>query len=225
MGNHHVGNGNRSAILVADGHLGFGIRPQVGNLARLADAGQLPQQVVTVLNGGRHQLGCLIGSVPEHHALVACTLFLIQSLPFVDTLGNIAGLAVNPVDITERFKGKTDIFMHIADIFNYLAGDGLRIDALPPFAGNFTGVDHQIGTNQRLTPHMAFGVRLETGVQYGVGNLVTYLIRMALRHRLRSKHMVGKQLAHQEVPFYKRWIGCTGDLIINTCAPRSYTIA
>jgi hypothetical protein len=70
---HGVDAGGLAIFVVLDGDLALAVGAEVGELAGLADGGELAGELVGQGDGGRHQLGGLIGGVAEHHALVAGT--------------------------------------------------------------------------------------------------------------------------------------------------------
>ena len=59
------------AVLVLDRDLGLAVRPEVGQLAGLADLGQATRHPVGERDRERHQLRGLAAGEPEHHPLVA----------------------------------------------------------------------------------------------------------------------------------------------------------
>ena len=58
-------------FIIFDRDLAFAIRPEVVEHAVLAHLGQTLGQLMRQRDGQRHQLGCFIARVAEHHALVA----------------------------------------------------------------------------------------------------------------------------------------------------------
>ena len=79
--------------VVADGHLGLAVRPEVRQLAALAHLGEPLRQPVRQPDRHRHQLGRLADGVAEHDALVARALLVVRSA----SLLALAGLE-RPVD-------------------------------------------------------------------------------------------------------------------------------
>ena len=74
--NHHGGDVVRASIDVFDGDLRFRVGPQIRNSAGFADFLQLVEQQVAVVNRRRHQRFGFVGSIAEHHALVARALLM-----------------------------------------------------------------------------------------------------------------------------------------------------
>ncbi|GHH19520.1 hypothetical protein Srubr_29560 [Streptomyces rubradiris] len=96
-GDDHGVQAYRFGTLVFDGHPGLAVGAQVGHGAVLADVRQPPGEPVGRLDGQRHQVGCLVGGVAEHDALVAGALaveFVVVALDLclaggVDALGDV----------------------------------------------------------------------------------------------------------------------------------------
>ena len=71
---HHRPKTNRRVPLVVKGHLGLGVRSEVGDGSRLADLGVAFSHSVGQVNGQRHEHVGLIARKAEHHSLVAGAL-------------------------------------------------------------------------------------------------------------------------------------------------------
>ncbi len=89
-----LGGGLGLAVLVADGDLALRVGAQLGGVARLGMAGLRHQleDLVAVVERGRHQLRGLAAGVAEHDALVARALVLVAR--GVHPLRDMRGLGV-----------------------------------------------------------------------------------------------------------------------------------
>ncbi|MNI36165.1 hypothetical protein D3C73_902080 [compost metagenome] len=184
------GRAHRAAVLVIEGDLALGVGLQARLLARMAGVGQGLQDVVAVLQGGRHQLGRLVRGVAEHDALVARALVLVGA--GVDALGDVGRLRVQVVLELERLP--VEAVLLIADVLDHLADHGLDLvlDARGPLAlgvhdalaADLAGDHHQIGRRQGLARHARLGVLGQEQVDDGVRNLVGDLVGMAFRDAL-----------------------------------------
>ena len=77
----------------------------------MAHFSQLAQNFVTVENRSRHQDGRLAASVTKHNALVARTLFFVQTFTLINTLGNVGALAMNIAINTGVFPMEAVLFV------------------------------------------------------------------------------------------------------------------
>jgi hypothetical protein len=75
---------------------------------------------------------------------------------------------------TEVFTG-----IIITDVLDNLSRNGLRIDLVPVFTGDFPKINDKIGPDSRLTADMGVFVLFQAGIQYGIGNLIAYLVRVS----------------------------------------------
>ena len=73
-GQHNGVDGHRLAVLVVEGDLALGVRPQPGEHALAAHLGLAVHQPVRVSDRCRHQHIGFIGGVAEHQALVTGAL-------------------------------------------------------------------------------------------------------------------------------------------------------
>jgi hypothetical protein len=185
------------AIDVFHGDLRLGIRAQpLGELAGLADAGQLAAEAVGEHDRRGHQLRRLIAGVAEHDALVAGSLLgvlLAFRLLGVHALGDVRRLG-GEVVVDENPVGVEHIVVvHIADAAHRVADDFLDVDhradrLLADFRdGDLTADDHDVAFHEGLAGHAALRIHREAGVEDGVGNGVGKPCQDGLRRRIRRK--------------------------------------
>ena len=90
----------------------------------------------------------------------------------------------------------------IADFVHYFTCDGFRVDLIPARAGNFAGINNQIGADERFAGHAAFGILREAGIKDGVGNLIADFVWVAFRNRFGCENMVDTDFAHSGISSY-----------------------
>ena len=173
--------------VVLDRDLGLAVGTQVGELAVLANFRELMCEFMGERDGGGHQLGGLVGSVAEHHALVA-------SAAGVDTLRDVGGLAVDGGDDGAGFGVEALDGVVVADLVDRLADQGLEVDV--GLGGDLPGDDDEAGAGEGLAGNAAVGIFGEAGIEDGVGDLVGDLVGMTFGHGLTGKEEtvgVGRQ--------------------------------
>ena len=196
-----LGCGNRLAVLVTHGDLALGIGTEHRFLACMPRLGNQAQDLVTVVDRGRHKLGRILASKPEHDALIAGALIAIAAT--IDALGDVAGLGVQqhpnigPLPMKALLLVADILDGHARNVRDQIPGDALRA---PGFAGN----NHLIGGCQRLAcdpelPGIDAGLRpfAEKQIDDLVGNAVANLVGMPLRHRFTGKEI---RLSRHSVP-------------------------
>ena len=150
------------------------------------------------INRVRHVFRCLIRSVAEHHALITCAdgadLFIghigFQSLQIflcfkrvVNAERDVGRLLVKGDKYRTGMPVKSFFGIVIADLLNRLTGDFLVVNHC--FRRNFSRHKNKTGACGRLTSHPAERILLNAGIKNGVGNRITYFVRMlSLLHRL-----------------------------------------
>ena len=191
-GEHHCVDGNGLVALVAEGDLALGIRAQPRHGAVLAHLGLACDQAVGVADGGRHQHVGLVGGVAEHQALVAGALLVVFAL--VHAHGDVRGLLADGVEHGAGLPVEAHVGAAVADVLDHLAGQRLVIDH--GMGGDFAGNQHHAGLDQGLAGDAGHGVLGQDGIQYGIGNLIGNLVRMAFGHRFGGKQVaVGHSLS------------------------------
>jgi hypothetical protein len=145
-------------------------------------------QLVREHDRHRHQLGCLVARVAEHHALVARArrvervgaAQVARVVRLVHPAGDVGRLAVQRGDHADRVAVEAEVAGVVADVADHLAGDGGEIEHR--LGGDLPGQHHKPGGQQRLDRHPRLRVRGQRGVHDRVGDLVGHLVRVALGH-------------------------------------------
>ena len=194
-GDHHGVHPDRAVILVVlHGDLALAVRPQVGQLAALADSSEPAGQLLCHGQGQGHQLGGLVAGVAKHHALVAGAVVQLSFLAgavlqrLVDAHGDVGGLLVDGGDNGAGVAVEAVLAPVIADVPDHFPGDlgNVHVAGGGDLAHH---VDHA-GAGGGFAGHAAHGVLLQDGVQDGVGDLVADLVGVALRHGLRGEQIM-----------------------------------
>ena len=185
----------RDAELVLDRDLGLAVRPQVGQLAVLADLGQAAGHPVGEGDRQRHQLGRLAAGEPEHHPLVAGPELVdgrrvVADLErLVDAHRDVRRLLL---DADQRAAGQVVeavVGLRVADLADGVADDRLEVDVR---ARRDLAEDHdQAGGGGGLAGDPRVGIVGDDRVQDRVADLVAHLVRVTLGHRLRREQVVG----------------------------------
>ena len=150
-----------------DGDLGLPVRAQPGQLAVLADLGQLPGQQVAEVDGGGHQLRGVAAGVAEHQALVA-------RAARVHTHGDVGALLVDGHHHRAGGVVETLDVVVVADVLDHLPNQRGHGDV--GLGGDLARHQHESGGQERLAGHAAAGIVLQGRVQHGIGNLVRHLV-------------------------------------------------
>src|SRR5215211_7459430 len=188
---------DRGVPLVADGNLALAIGPEVAEDSAFTDFGEAARERVCQCDRERHQPLRLLAGIAEHHPLVAGP-YLVESFVVprlerpVHSLRDICGLGVYRDDNTTGLGVEAELGPRVADLRDFLPHQGRDI-----YVGRgryLPSHDHEARRHQRLAGHPAHGVVREGRVEYGVGDLVRYLVGMALGYGLGSKEVGGSQL-------------------------------
>ncbi len=175
---YHRINTHRLAILVAQGHLAFGIGAQPGQRAVLAQLRLPLYQTVGVEDGRGHESFGFIGGVAEHQALVAGTLFLVVA--GIDALGDVRALLANGIENSTGRAIEADFRAVVADVQHHVAHHVLEVDV--GFGGHLAGNHHHAGLDQGLHRNARIGVVDKDLVEDGVGDLVGHFVGVPFGH-------------------------------------------
>lgn len=114
----------------------------------------------------------LIGSITEHDTLVTGTVVL--QVTVVETLGDIGRLLLDGDQDVTGLVVETLFRVVVADLLDSVSDNGLEVDS--SLGGDFTEDHDHTGLGGSLTSDLGVGVFSETGVQDGIGDLVTDLV-------------------------------------------------
>ena len=107
---------DRAAIDVAHGDLALGVGPQKIELPGLAEPGEIFHQPMRHRDRQRHDFRRLVAGEPEHQALVAGALFLVEAFTFGDTLGDIGRLRLDRGQHGATVAVETDLGAVVTDL-------------------------------------------------------------------------------------------------------------
>ena len=126
--NHDRVDAQRCAVvIILYGYLTLCIRTQVSHhLTLLANLSQCLHQTVREIQCYRHIILCLVGSITEHHTLIAGALLLLVLT--IHTTVDITALLVDGCQHTTGVAVKLIFTLRITDLLNRLTGDGIEID-------------------------------------------------------------------------------------------------
>jgi hypothetical protein len=185
------GRRGRLAVFEAQRHLALGIRLEERRASRVAVGGHALQDLVAVIERGRHQLGSLVDREAEHDPLVAGALVLVARC--IDALGDVRGLAVEVV-----FEARTlpvEAGLLIANALDRVADDLLDLVARarrPPVsvgelllvidaaAADLAAQHDALGGDHGFAGNPSFGILGQEQVDDGVADLVGDLVGMTL---------------------------------------------
>lgn len=175
---------DRFAVFIFDSDLGLAIGTEIGQCAVFADFGQAACQAVCQGNRQRHVVVRFVGSIAEHHALVASAdsieliriaFFLFQGI--VDAHSDVRGLFVQGNEDAASVAVKTIFSAGIADVTNRFADDVRDIDVAR--RRNFTDDMYHTSRYQGFASNASVFIFCENGIQNAVRNLVSHFIGMA----------------------------------------------
>ncbi|KAL7119892.1 hypothetical protein ACP275_02G089700 [Erythranthe tilingii] len=178
-------DGDHSTVLVEvlDGDLGLAVGPQPGAGAVFTHLGELGPQLGGEDVAEGHELGGLVGGVPEHVALVAGTDVLgALGEVAVDALGDVGGLLLDVDEDLALVGVEAHVVGGEPDVAAGVADDLLVVDV--GLCCDLAEDHHHVGLGAGLAGDLAVGVLLEAGVEDCIGDLVAELVRVALVHGL-----------------------------------------
>ena len=193
MGNDDLGRLDRLAVLIAHGHLALRVRAERLLDARVAGDGNLPKDLVGIVQRRRHQFRRLAAGVAEHDALVPRPLVLVAC--GVDALSDIGRLRVQQ-HLDLRIT-PVKAFLLVADVLDGLP-DGLDdLVVRNGRAADFAGDDHPVGGCKRLAGDADLvgidaGLRAlaEEEIDDFVRNPVAHLVGVAFRNRFAGELVI-----------------------------------
>ena len=191
---HCIQTDGMSSLIILYCNLGLSIRTKIRQGSVFAHLGQLTNQLVSQSDRIRHILLRLIGSIAEHHTLVACTNSIqlavvhrifscFQSLIY--THGNIAGLLVQSNQNAAGITVKAIFCTIVTNFANGLTDNRLNIYIC--IGSNFSHNHNQTSSGAGFACNAAHGIFFHQRIQNSIGNGIAHFIRMTLSYRFRSK--------------------------------------
>ena len=150
-------------IVVAQGHLAFGIGLKKRRSARMAVCGHALKDLVAVIQRRGHQVRGFSRGIAEHDALVASAFILVVACVY--TLRDMCRLAVQVIFEAQGFP--VEARLRVADFLNGAAdcGFNLFLRAFGPltifvnaFAANFAREHNQLRGGQGFARDACFGI-------------------------------------------------------------------
>ncbi len=144
-------DGDRLAVLVADGDLRLGVGPQPRQPAVLAHLALPLDETVRVVDRERHQRRRLVAGIAEHHALVTGTLVQVLVRRVVDAARDIRRLVAVAHHHRAAVGVEAQLGIVVADAAHRVAGD--LGEVVPVAGGDLAGHDDEAGGDQRFRGH------------------------------------------------------------------------
>mmetsp|Transcript_44353 Transcript_44353/g.111749 ORF Transcript_44353/g.111749 Transcript_44353/m.111749 type:complete len:259 (+) Transcript_44353:604-1380(+) len=170
-----------AGALVLHGHLGLcvGAQPLAGTV--VAHLGETAAQLAGQHVGERHHLGGLVGGVAKHDTLITGS-HLLGALVQMHSTGDLGALLLDSGHDVAGLEVETLVGVIKTDALDCPARDLLVVQMC--LAGDLTKDEHQAGFHRGLTGHLTVRILSQAGVQHGVTDLVTDLVRMTFAHTL-----------------------------------------
>ncbi len=184
---------NRLALRVLDRYLALAVRQQVRQIAVLANLGQLAGHLVRQRDRQRHQLRRLVGREADHHALVTRTDLIVLVARrrgaalqrVVNAAGDVRALLLDRHDDAALARIEPVVRVRVTNLRDDIANQLLDIDV--GTGRDFAEDQHESGRYRGFACHAGIRILREHGVKHRVGDLVTDLVGMPFRHRLRRE--------------------------------------
>ena len=147
-------------------------------------------------NGIGHQLRRLVSGIAEHHTLISCAdgvqLGVVHAgfsglQSFVNPHGDIRGLLIQSHHDGTDIAVEARLCIIVTDLVHGPAHNGRYVQICS--GGNLPSHQNEARAAGRLAGHPAHGILLHACIQNRIRHCIAELIRMSLRHRLRSKQM------------------------------------
>jgi len=163
--------------VVFHGDLAFGIGAEGGDGTCFADFGLFFDEFVGEVDGEGHETVGFFAGETKHEALVARSLFGVQTFAGVDALGDVGRLLVEGDHDGATVVVEALVAVVVADSLGGVA-DGLG-DVYIAIAGDFPGDDGEAGGDHGFAGDSGVGVHGEHGIENGIGDLVGHFVGMA----------------------------------------------
>ena len=142
-----------------------------------ARRGQALREAMRQHDRQRHQVGCFVGGVAEHHSLVAGALFVGIA---VDATRDVRRLAVDGRDHRAGAVVEAVVGVGVADPLDRAADDVRNVDVRR--RGDLAGDHRHPGGHQRFARHAGVGVASQDRVENRIRDLVGNLVGVAFSH-------------------------------------------
>ena len=157
-------------------NLALRVGTQIGHLlAFLAYVGKHLHDVLGEVECYRHVVLGLVGSITEHHTLVAGALLFFLGTAYATV--DVVALLVYGCEHATRVAVKLILRLVVANLVDGLAGDILQVDVHT--RAHLAHDYYLTGCYKRLDSAVCVGVVSQELVDKSVRNLVGYLVRMA----------------------------------------------
>lgn len=182
-------------VFVLDGDLRLGVRSEPVYLVGLAHARELLQDLVGQREGQGEQLGCLVGGLAEHDALVTGSqvvevlldlLFLGHlALAVRHRLVDLSGLLLDLDHDLHAFLVESFLFVILTDLLADIAHNLFLVHLC--VRGDLSKHHGHSRLGAALARYVRQGVLSKAGVQHCVRQLVAHFVWMSLAYTLRSE--------------------------------------
>ncbi len=196
-GEHHLGDLDRLAALVAHRDLRLPVRAKVRQDVGPAHFGEPPRQLVGQRYGQRHEFRRLVAGEAEHHALISGAL-KVEDVVVVHVGADLESLGDALADVRRLLVDRHHHAAGLVVVAVQRVGVAHVLDRPPHDLGDvdvglgrdLAGDERETGGDQGLAGHTAVGVVRQDGVENGVRDLIRQLVRMALGDRFRREQVV-----------------------------------
>jgi hypothetical protein len=176
-----LGDDGAIVVLVLDGNLSLGVRSQPGQGAVPAGGRERRVQLVSEKVAEGVQLGGFVSGITKHDTLVTGTE-LLKCLLIVQALSDIRGLLLNGDQEVEGLVVEALGRVIIANVLDGITDNLLVVDV--GLCGDLAKDHDHACLGRGLTGNLGQRVLGQTGVQDGVGDLVSDLVGVTLTDRL-----------------------------------------
>jgi hypothetical protein len=164
-----------AVMLILDGDLSLGVGSQPRKTARIAGLFHGRVELVGEEDSEGKHLGCLVGGIAEHDALITSAQVL-EGLVVVKTLSDIGRLLLNGDQDVAGLVVEAFVGVIVTNVLDCATDDGLVVET--GLCGDLAK-DHD---HARLGRSLAcdFGERVlaQASIENGIGNLVTVVARL-----------------------------------------------
>ena len=183
------------AVDIAHGDLCLGIGAQEGQCTTLAQGGLPLHQPVGIVDGRRHEFRSFVAGIAEHEALVARADVEVVVAGSVHALGNVVALLVIAHEHGAALVIDAVVGVVVADV---LDGVARHLNVVHGgIGGDFACQHHETGVAEGFGRDPAVGILRETGIEDGVGNLVSHLVGVTFGDRFGREEKV---VRHERTP-------------------------